>query len=90
MTSTRAPAWRYHPTEGGRIFQTEAELDALRPPWRDRPWAPDETSALVTDEAASETRPAVAPEVTSLGVAPVAAPAPPRRKNTFATTKTVS
>ena len=24
MTSTRAPGWMYHPTEGGRIFQTEA------------------------------------------------------------------
>ena len=88
MTSTRVPAWRYHPIEGGRIFQTEAELDALGSEWRDRPWAPGEAPEA-SEEGALGGEPAARPaDIPPEG--PVPAPAPPRRKNTFATTKTVS
>lgn len=89
MTSTRAPGWRYHPTEPARIFQTEAELDALSPLWRDRPWATDETPP-----SADEMAPAPVAELTPV-VSPTAAvippaSAPPRRKNKLVATDTVN
>ena len=88
MTSTRVPAWRYHPTEPARLFHTEAELDALGPEWRDRPWAPGE-ALDASKESVAGREPAAAPADVP-PVVPEPAPGPPRRKNTFATTKTVS
>ena len=89
MTLTRVPAWRYHATHGGRIFQTDAELDALPPDWHDHPdkCRPRESlpvEATASGDAAAPADGAVAaPEPSPSVEAAPPSPAPPRRKNRF-------
>lgn len=82
--TTRAPAWRYHAIHGGRIFQTDADLDALGPDWHDHP---DKCGPYVLTAATGApapdpregawTTPGPSPPVE----AEPSSPAPPRRKN---------
>ncbi len=37
MSDLIAPSWRYHPTEGAKLFQTVEELNALDASWVDSP-----------------------------------------------------
>ena len=46
------PSWRFHKTEGARIFESQEELDAAGDGWRDRPFRDDEDSEDDTQEAA--------------------------------------
>lgn len=90
--STRAPAWRYHATHGGRIFQTEAELDALPPDWHDHPNKCQPAKiARVTDEVpVAPDEPAIVDPAPSPAVeAEPSSPAPPRRKNRLSQSKEI-
>lgn len=51
MAITDFPVWRYHQTKGGKIFHSQAELDAAGEGWVDSPAKFEKPGVVTTEQA---------------------------------------